>query len=341
MFNRKSKSVALLICILVFSMMLFGCGNKEETGTTGEEEAKTYTLKLSHPANTNHPYDTGALEFKKLVEEATEGKVEIQIFPNNQLGSPKEVAQALQLGTCDMGILGTAYLTSYVEKFGVLDVPFIFSSYQQAYDFLDSEYAANELYKPLEDKNIKLLSCFSGGFRMMFNTVRPISKPEDFAGLKIRIMESQVYIDMMETLGGKPVALPWNDLYTSMQQNIVDAAESGVAQIWSQKFYEVAEYLSVTNHSITVLPLMISKQKWDDLPKEYQEIIQNAATKAADVERQAYEDSEKEMLKNLEEEGGMKVNKADTATLQEAVLPVWEKYGEAFGQELIDKAAGK
>lgn len=339
MFNRKSKCVALLICILVFSLVFIGCSNKSEAEKKAEE--KTFTLKLSHPANTNHPYNTGAEEFKKLVEAGTGGKVTIQIFPNNQLGSPKDVAQALQLGTCDMGILGTAYLTSYVEKFGVLDLPFIFSTYEQAYTFLDSEYAKEVLYKPLESKNIKLLSCFSGGFRVMFNSTRPINKPGDFKGLKIRIMESQVYIDLMETLGGKPVALPWDDLYSSMQQKIVDAAEAGVAQIWSQKFYDVTKYLSITNHSITVLPIMITKQKWDALPAEYQKVIQDAAQKAAVVERKAYEDSEKVMIDKLKNEGHMSINQADTASLQEAVKPVWEKYAKVFGQDLINKAAGK
>ncbi len=105
-------------------------------------------------------------------------------------------------------------------------------------------------------------------------------------------------IDLMEALGGKPVALPWDDLYSSIQQTIVDAAEAGVAQIWSQKFYDITKYLSITNHSITVLPIMITKQKWDALPPEYQKVIQDAAQKAAVVERKAYEDSEKVMMIN-------------------------------------------
>lgn len=340
--NKKMKWVLFLTFVLIFCSVFTGCSNEGGgTDSNTKEVEETFEFKLSHPANTNHPYHVGAEEFKKLVEERTDGKVRITIYPNNQLGSPKDVAQALQLGTCDMGILGTAYLTSYEEKFGVLDLPFLFKDYQQAYDFLDSK-EFKEMTIPLaENKNIKLLSTFSGGFRVMFNSARPINKPKDFEGMKVRIMESQVYIDLMDALGAQPVALPWDDLYTSIQQKICDAAECGIAQVYSQRFFEVTDYLSLTNHTMTVLPLLISTGKWEVLPAEYQEILQNAATEAAMVQRQAYEEAEVEMLELLETEGGMEVNEADTAELQEAVMHIWDNYVDVIGQDLIDKALGK
>lgn len=291
------------------------------------------TLRLSSPNPASHPYTVGARQFADAVAKATNGSVKIEVFPDNQLGSPAAVAQGVQLGTVDMAIVATAHLAPYNEQMAALDLPFLFPDRETAYAKLDGDLGAL-LAKGLEPKNIVLLTYFDGGFRNIFNSERPIRVPSDLNGLKLRVINSPVTINTMEALGGTPVPLAWSDLYTSLQQGVVSGGSTGITQMWSQKFYEVAKYMSLTNTVFTAGPIIISKRKLESLTPEQQAAIREAAAQAAEFQRNLAQEEEAKIAEKLKAEGLM-FNDVDKEKFRAAVEPVWQKYGAKFSKEVM------
>lgn len=293
------------------------------------------TLRLSTPNPAAHPYSVGAYKFADLVREATGGTVTVEVFPDNQLGGPGAVAQGVQLGTIDMGIVATAHLAPYNGDAAAFDLPFLFSSKQEAYNKLDGA-AGSLLSQGLEAKNIVALSYFDGGFRSLFNTQRPIHKPEDLNGMKLRAINSPVTIDSIAAMGGTPVPLAWSDLYSALQQGVVSGGETGPTQMWSQKFFEVAKYMSLTNSVFTAGPIIISKRRLESLSEAQQAAVRAAALEAAKFQRNLAEEEEKKVLARLAEAGVM-FNDVDMESFRKAVEPVWQKYGERFSAGFMDE----
>lgn len=293
-----------------------------------------FTLKLAHPNPENHVFHAASLKFKEEVEARTNGNVTVEVYPNNQLGDSKEIVQSVSLGAVELNISSSAQFSTFNPELEVLDLPFLFATRDDAYAHLDGEPGAY-LAAPLEEKNIKVLGYLDGGYRSMFNSKRPLVTPDDFKGLAVRVQDSEVYMDMMSTLGALPSFLPWGDLFVSIQQGVVDAGESGIAQIYSQRFYEVAKYISLTQHTFTANMFVISKSKWDALPADYQQAITEAAKIMIDYEREEMVKEEETSMEALKE-AGAEINTVDAAVFQEAVAGVWDRFAEKRGQELID-----
>ena len=295
---------------------------------------KKVTLKLAHPNPETHIFHKAALEFKKEVEAKSNGNITVNIFPANQLGGSKEIVQSVSLGAVELNISGSAQFSAFNSDLEALDLPFLFATREDAYRKLDGEAGAY-LAKPLEKKNIKVLGYLDGGFRSMFNSQRPLVHPQDFKGLPVRVQDSSVYMDMMSSMGALPTFLPWGDLYVSIQQGIVQAGEAGVAQIYAQRFYEVAKYVSLTNHTFTTNPFVMANNKWKALPGDYQELLMEATRNMVAFERAGIVKDEEEAMKKLKE-AGAQINEVDPAEFQAAVAPVRKRYAEKNGQKLID-----
>lgn len=295
------------------------------------------TLRLSSPNPASHPYTVGAQKFADLVSKATDGGVKVMVFPDNQLGNPGAVVQGVQLGTIEMGIVAGAHLAPYYDGMAALDLPFLFRNSEAAYAKLDGELG-RILAKSLAPKNIEVLTYFDGGFRNIFNTRGPIAAPSDMQGLKIRVMDSTVTIDTIKALGGMPVPLAWGDLYTGLQQGVVNGGETGITQMWSQKFYEVAKYMSLTKSVFTAGPVIISKRKLESLPQNYQAAIRAAAKEAATFQRKLEQQEEVAMAEKLKAQG-LQLNEVDSEQFRAAVKPVWEKFGAKFSKEVMAQIA--
>lgn len=304
--------------------------------TTAAAENKV-TLRLSTPTASTHPYTEGAQKFADLVSLYTNGSVQVKVFPDNQLGSPTAVAQGLQLGTIDMGIVASAHLTSYDKLLSALDLPFLFKNRQDAYAKLDSPLG-QELAKPLEKKNMLILGYFDGGFRDLFDKKGPVKSPADVKRMKLRmrVINSPVYIAYAKAIGASPAPLPWSELYTDLQQGIVDAADTGLAQIEAQKFYEVAKYVSLDQHTFTASPLIISLRKYNKLTASQQAAVKKAATEATDFERSKMQAAVQSDMATLKKQGVV-FTQVDKAAFQEAVKPVWVQFEKELGAGLINK----
>lgn len=297
--------------------------------------AAEFTLKLGHIADPQNPYAQGAVKFTELVKEKTGGAVEIQVFPSSQLGNQRDLIEGLTFGTVDMTLTSTAVLGNFLTEAAVFDLPFIFRDIPHAYKALDS--VGMEICKPLEKRGIKVLAMFENGVRHMTNNRNPIRKPEDVKGLKIRVMEQPIYIEMMKILGASPTPMAFGELFTAMQQGVVDGQENPAAHIYTSRFFEVQKYISLTAHTYSAEPLLVGMGVWSKLPENHRKAIQEAANEARDWQRDLCRGLENQYWDKIRESGKSEINDdVDKAAFMEATKPVWAMFEEKLGKQNIE-----
>ncbi len=326
---RKDVSFTLIF-LFILTMALSGGFGAERASAEG-----TITLKVGHMQELTHPYQLGLEKFAQLVSQKTGGKVAIQIFPNSQLGNAREMIEGLQQGSLDMALLATAPLATISNEFLIFDLPFIFQSQSQAYKVLDGPIGIT-IMESLEKKGIKGLAYWENGFRHLTNSKRPINKPDDVKGLKIRTMENKLHMASFRILGAEPTPMAFSDLYTALKQRLMDAQENPLSVIWTANFFEVQKYLALTGHFYSAAPLLISKATFGRMPKEIQEAIQDAAYEARDYERGIVKDMEDEVLAKLKAKG-MIITTPDKVAFLKAMQPVYTQFEKEIGQDLIKK----
>ena len=216
----------------------------------------------------------------------------------------------------------------------MLDLPYLFRDRDHAYKVLDGEIG-DELASDLPSKGLRLLAYWENGFRNVTNSVKPIEKPADLEGLKIRVPKNNTYVETFKEWGANVTTMAFGELYTALQQQTVDAQENPLAIIYTNKFYEAQKYLSLTHHFYGPAQVLISESTWGRLSPGMQEAVMNAAEEARDYERQLLKDKDAEYLANLKAEG-MLINEVDRDAFVEAAKPVWEKYSDKFG-DLIQR----
>ncbi|MBW1700413.1 MAG: TRAP transporter substrate-binding protein [Deltaproteobacteria bacterium] len=281
------------------------------------------------------PYAIIARQFKKALEEIAPGQFEVQLFPNRQLGDEKEMLEGLSFGTLDSAVITNSPISRIAKSFQVNDMPFIYASEEQAHKVLDGPIG-QKLMKSLEKQNIIGLGFAEGGYRQMINNVRQIYMPKDVSGIKWRVMPNPVYIGMFRSLGGNAVPMAWGEVFTAMQQKTIDGLEIPIAVIYSNHYYEVAKYLSITNHTYSALGLLISKRKYDRLTPDQQDAVKKAARKAIAIQRQMNKENIEILIGKIKEKG-MRVNAVrDPSSFRSKVKPVYEKFRDSIGSELLD-----
>lgn len=292
------------------------------------------TLKLGHIAEPENPYGQGADHFAKLVKERTNGEVIVQVYPSSQLGNQRDLVEGLSFGTVDMTLTGTAVLGNFIPEVSVFDLPFIFRDVPHAYKALDT--VGMELCKKGEERGMITLAIWENGIRHMTNNKRPVRTPEDMKGLKIRVMEQPVYIQMMEALGASPTPMAMSELYTALQKGVIDGQENPLAHIATKRFYEVQKYISLTGHTYASEPLLISTIAWKKLSPEQQAIVRQAAEDTRDWQRQLCRDLEGKFLKTILDSGKSEVNEdVDKAAFAAATKSVQDNYAKRFGDANI------
>lgn len=296
--------------------------------------AAPITLKLGHIAEPENPYGMGADYFAKLVKERTNGAVDIQVFPSSQLGNQRDLVEGLTFGTVDITLTGTAVLGNFIPEVAVFDLPFIFRDIPHAYKALDT--VGMELCKKGEKRGMITLAIWENGVRHMTNSKRPIRTPDDMKGLKIRVMEQPVYIEMMKALGASPTPMAMSELYTALQKGVVDGQENPFSHIATKRFDEVQKYISLTGHTYASEPILISTMAWAKLNKEQQDIVRKAAEDTRDWQRQLCRDSEGKFRKIIEDRGLAQINEdVDKEAFVKATAPVYKMYIDKFGDANI------
>jgi tripartite ATP-independent transporter DctP family solute receptor len=279
----------------------------------------------------------GARAFKEAVEARSNGRIEVRLFPNRQLGDEKPTFDGIRLGTVDAGIITNAVIAQVEPALQLNDLPFLFADEAQAQRILDGAIG-QKLNAKLEAKGIKPLGYMEGGFRNMINNVRPVEKPDDVKGVKFRVMQNPVYISMFSSLGGNAVPMAWGETFTAVQQGAIDGLEIPLAVIEQSKLYEITKYLSLTNHTYSSIMLLMNKRLFDRLPPDLQKIVLEAGAEATQKQRAGSQAAVKEVVGKLEK-AGMKINRVpDIAPFRESVKPVYERFRSTIGPDLYDEA---
>jgi len=295
------------------------------------QDIQERTIRWGHLQPKDHPVSAGTNKFAQVVEQRSGGKIKVREFPNSSLGSEMQQQSALQGGTQEMMSASTTTLVGIVKEFGVLDFPFLFANAKQADATLDGPIGAR-LLERLPEHGLVGLAYWENGFRNVTNSKRPITRAEDLAGLKIRVMQNPVYMDTFKTVNANPVPMAFGELFTALETKTVDAQENPYSIILGNKFNEVQKYLSVTRHSYNAFIVLMSKQFWDKLSLAERQIMLDAAAEARSYERQVARAAADRDLAALKAKG-MEVNElspAEVARMRELLKPVSEKFAATY-----------
>jgi len=295
--------------------------------------AADVSVRLGHVLPESHSWHIAATGFAEEVATRTEGRVAIEVFPSGQLGSEKEVIEGLQFGSVQAGLIGSGSFQGIEPRMGIIEMPYAWGSRDQAFAALDGKLG-DALAGMLDAKGIKVLGWWENGFRNITNNVRPIEKPADLAGLKIRVTPDKVRLATFEILGVEPAPLSFGELYSALQQGLFDAQENPLAIIYSASFFEVQKYVSLSEHIWGAATLTMSNDTWNKISAEDQAIVMEAAASWGLKQRDMVAAANDELIAQLEAKG-MTFNKVDKAAFIEAVAPIWESQKDVYGEDLL------
>jgi len=257
---------------------------------------------LAHSLPQTHPVHKGILSFQKTLEEKSGGTLKIKIFPDGQLGSEREVLELLQIGSVAVTKVSAATLANFVPEYSVLGIPYLFRDKAHYFDVLEGDIGKSILEKGSKYW-LRGLCYYDAGSRSFYTKDKAIRTPEDLKGLKIRVMNNQMAINMVNALGGSATPMAYGELYTAIQQGVVDGAENNPPSFVSSNHYEVSKYYTIDQHSSIPDVLIISTKYWDKLSKQEKLWLQEAADESAQAEKIFWKDAVEESMKKAKEAG--------------------------------------
>ena len=305
-------------------------------GMASAQDIKERTIKFATQNPKGHPIVTGMEKFAEVVSAKSGGKIKVNLFPGGVLGGDAPNVSALQGGTLEMVSMNSGILASQVKEFAIYDFPFQFASAKEA-DFVVDGPFGKMMHDKLQEKNMVGLGYFELGFRNMTNSKRPITKVEDFAGLKIRVIPNPINLDWVKALDANPTPMAFPEVYGALESKALDGQENPLNVILANKFAEVQKHLALTNHVYNPQSIIISKKFWDTLSGAEKKILQDATLEAVKVQRQASRDAAGSTLEQLKK-AGMQVTElppAEIGKLRDKMRPVIAKYSVSVGQETV------
>lgn len=292
------------------------------------------TLKVGHITSVEHPWHIALSGMAEDVKAATNGEIIMEIYPNSQLGGERQMAEGLTLGVLEMGLFGTGALQAIDKRLIIEELPYAWPTRESAYRALDGKLG-DALADVLANYGITTLSWWESGYRHITNSVRPIEKPDDLKGIKLRVPEAEMRIDTFKKLGALPTPMAFSEVFTALQQKVVDGQENPLATIEAVKFHEVQEHLALTGHIWGSAVLTIATDTWNKLTPEQQDIISKAAEDWKLKERAMIAESDDALLNQMKE-AGIQVTEPDPVQFRDAVQSVWDDYEDSFGTDLMD-----
>ena len=326
--KRMALKTILLACAASSLAFLSVAGNAADI--------KERAFKVAFVQPKDHPQAVALERFAEIVARNSGGKMKVRVFAGGTLGGDAAVIQSLQGGTIDGTMVATSLLGGQIKEFAMLDFPYLFNEGAEADAVLDGPIG-RKLNDKLPEKGLVGISYWEHGFRNMTNSRRPITKLEDFQGLKIRVLQLPLYVDMFNTLGANAVPMPYPELYTGLETKTVDGQENTFSSIETAKFYEVQKYASTTRHVYQPLILLFSKKVWDTLSADEQKVLLDAGKEAQPFARKIVRDADAKSLANLKAKG-LNVSDfpaASVAQMRERLKPVVEKYSNEAGGTMV------
>ena len=302
------------ICVVFLCFISLSCADL----------SKTKFLKLAHTLDSTHAVHKGMEYMAERLKEKSGGKLQIEIYPSQQLGTERQCLELLQIGSLAMTKTNAAVMENFAPKLKCLSLPYIFRDRQHAYNFQDSKVGKDLL---IESEKYKLrgLCYFDSGQRSFYTKEKPIRSPDDLVGMKIRVMESVMAMELMSTLGASPTPISFGELYTALQQGVVDGAENNPPSFVSSRHYEICKYYSLDEHTAVPDVLVIGTEAWNRLSLQEQTWVQEAADEAMDYQRKIWITAEQESLE-IVQAAGVTVLRPDKSTFKEKSKPIIEGY---------------
>lgn len=301
-------------------------------------EGDEHTIKFGIGLSETSPQYLSVEYFRDVVEKRTDGRLKVNIFPNSQVGDDKQMMSGLQSGSLDMTYPSTSPATTLVPELRVFDLPFLFPSAEDADRVLDGP-VGQELLAKFDGTGIKGLAWAENGYRQITNSTKPVKAPQDVAGLRLRVMENPIQVDIWKTLGANPTSMAFGEVFSALEQGVVDGQENPWSTIYTSKFHEVQEYGSETRHVYTPFIIMISQQLFDRLSPADRAIVQEAAEATRDYNRtinREYQNYAKAQLADT----GMKVTDLtdeQLAAFQQATQKVYDTWAPQIGADLVSR----
>jgi C4-dicarboxylate-binding protein DctP len=300
-------------------------------------------IKFHHDLPEESAQHRGAEKFKELVEARSDGAYTVEIYANNALGNDVEVAQQMQFGAVHAAPIPTAKLSNFNPSLQLIDLPFLFPSVETTYEVLDSPTVGGQILDGLSEAGFVGAAFWESGFKQL-TCNHPVTDPSDYEGRSVRVMESPLLIAQFETMGATAIPIAFTEVYSALQQGVVECQENPIVSINSMKFYEVQDYMMISNHGYLGTAFIFSKVWFDQQPAESQEMLIEAAREAGDYQRaQSAADAEM-LLSQIEAAGTTEIIELTPEQLEvfaEAMKPVHEEFADKIGRDLLEAAYGE
>lgn len=347
----KSSITKIVTLVLLFAFVASACSNDRMSSSGGGEtnsdsstssapsdSGEKIVIRLAHEDPDDNQWGMGAIHFKELVEEKTNGQVEIDIYSNGQLGDGHENIEQIQTGALEMTLVGSDLVT-YDSFFKIFDLPYILENRDHAKKVLADEEILLKCNEALADDGLYLVGMWENGFRQITNNKKPIVVPGDLKGLKIRVPENEVRISMFDLWGANPTVMAFSEVYTSLQQNVIDGQENPYGNIWGDKIFEVQKYISNSNHVFTPINVLISKSLFDGLSTDIQNALIEASAETTQWQIDWAASQEEDWIQDMIDEG-CELNEVDYDAFVKESQPIWDSVKDELGDEaseLIDR----
>ena len=307
------KNRTYSIFFIVLSLVFNSCDNQEEVEV----------IRLGHGLDMSHSVHKAMVFMAERLEEKSGGTMRVEIYPNQQLGSERELLELLQIGSLGMTKVSAATMENFAPEFKVLNLPYLFRDSAHRFKVLEGEIG-QRLLESSEDKRLIGLTFYDSGTRNFYADV-PIETPEDLKGLKLRVMPSQSAINTVRHLGGSPTPISWGELYTALQQGIVDGAENNLPSYYLNNHFEVCKFYSMDEHTAVPDELVISTIVWNTLDEQQKQWLKASAEESSHYQKELWRESEEEALKGMEE-AGVTIIYPDKEKFRELVQPIYEEF---------------
>ena len=325
---KKLSALLFALCIMVMAV----------SAASAEEE---FRIKFGYSASDKESniitfYDT----FEKYVEEASGGRIAVDVYANAQLGGERQMLEGMQLGTIEMAMLSPGIAANIAPKFQVIDLPYLFDTREAAYKVLDGKLG-EVLNAEILPKGVRLLCFPENGFREITTNTAPVKSPADLVGMKIRVQPIPAHLALFKAFGANPTPVDFGELYTALLQKTVDAQENSITLIYSSKLFEVQKYISMTNHVYAPSAVFMSEAFFQRLPEDLQKIVLVGAANFRDASRANQQKAGERLLKEMVEQNGIEVyypTEEEMKQFKEAAQPVYAEMEPILGKELIDMA---
>lgn len=335
--KKRKKFLYTLVSFCAF-VLIAGCQVFEEESSADATPEDPIVFQLGHAMNETHTVHIAMMEWVEMVEERTDGRVQINVFPNAQLGDETAMLEQLQAGVLDLVKVASPGMASYHDGYHAFGMPFLFEDQEHFYEAMNSE-EMQEFFLETEEDGFVSLTYYTSGQRSFYTADTPIRTPEDLQGLNIRVQDMRSQTDMILAMGGTPVAMAYGDIYTSLQTGHLDGAESNETALTDGFHGEVAKVYSYSKHAIIPDVFVMSAESWQQLSPEDQEIFIEAAQESTEIHHELWDEAIEESIQIAEEEMGVEfVEDVDREAFQEATAHILDEFKEEYEHvgEVID-----